>query len=316
MSRRELSMGTHASPIFYFRTIAFNHSGKRIIWVNSPSKKKLKVNFNKKVKCIVFSYKNEYIKYKKLSKNNGRSYPRTNEVYTITNNDTNSNSLHAYINNIKYNNVQLHGNEIATTDLKSSVLNERVSQSSEFEHCPTYYSFKNKNLHCQNGEKTVLEPALYKNAAMPLENANFYKGTSTPKILNVLSMSTNNLKLNSLYHIFDVNSKQLYIIDSGSTLSCFKASEEDKKEPIGFLTAANGTKINIYDVQTKTVNFLLRRDYVHNFMICDVVCNILGLDFFEKYNFLKLPSYPNCLPRLLFTLIYYLILRHYLPFYI
>ena len=244
------------------------------------------MNFNKKVKCIVFSYKNEYIKYKKLSKNNGRSYPRTNEVYTITNNDTNSNSLHAYINNIKYNNVQLHGNEIATTDLKSSVLNERVSQSSEFEHCPTYYSFKNKNLHCQNGEKTVLEPALYKNAAMPLENANFYKGTSTPKILNVLSMSTNNLKLNSLYHIFDVNSKQLYIIDSGSTVSCFKASEEDKKETIGFLTAANGTKINIYDVQTKTVNFLLRRDYVHNFIICDVVCNILGLDFFEKYNFL------------------------------
>src|SRR6201990_2477073 len=149
------------------------------------------------------------------------------------------------------------------------VLNKRVSQSSEFEHCPTYYSFKNKNLHYQNGETTVLETepsALFKNAAMPFENANFYKGTSTPKILNVLSMSTNNLKLNSLYHIFDVNSKQLYIIDSGSTVSCFKASEEDKKETIGFLTAANGTKINIYDVQTKTVNFLLRRDYVHNFI--------------------------------------------------
>src|ERR1044072_6433222 len=87
MSRRELSMGTHASPIFYFRTISFNHSGKRSIGVNSPSKKKLKVHFNKKGMCIVFSDRNEYIKYEKLRKEQENSYPLTNEVYTIKNND-------------------------------------------------------------------------------------------------------------------------------------------------------------------------------------------------------------------------------------
>lgn len=155
---------------------------------------------------------------------------------------------------------QVHLNRIATTDLKPYVLRERASQSSEIEHYhkevhfSLYNSVKGENIHHQDdGNLAAAQESLVlrKNAARPIQNVDFYNGATIPKILNVLNISNLNLKLNPLFRILDVNSKELHVIDTGSTFFIFKVSADAKKEHIGFVTAAKGSQIRIFNTVNK-----------------------------------------------------------------
>lgn len=223
------------------------------------------------------------IKCEIIEKIKEESYPRNK--YTMKNSMYNSLQGKKNINT----NIQVPSSEHANNDLNPIDLSEGASQSNENEY---WYrgnlqspgsSFKDKDMHSQLCDKSVndqetLPPSPI--TAMLVENANSCDGAALPTMSNILHINKNfNTRL---FRVYDAISKELFIVDTGSTFSILKASAEDKNDPIGFLTAANGSQINVYNCVSKDVNFLLRRNYTHNFLIADVIENILGIDFFYK----------------------------------
>ena len=75
-----------------------------------------------------------------------------------------------------------------------------------------------------------------------------------------------------------------FLIDSGSDVSIIPASKILKKlNPICKLTAANSSSINVYKQQVITLDFNLRRNFTHTFLVGDVDRQIIGADFLYEH---------------------------------
>ena len=90
--------------------------------------------------------------------------------------------------------------------------------------------------------------------------------------------------------VTDSNSKLIFLIDTGSDVSCFPKTKCKSSRQSGYkLQAANNTNINTYGTISLTLNIALRRNYLWNFVIADVAVPILGSDFLAHYGLL-----PDC----------------------
>ncbi|CAG4986453.1 unnamed protein product [Colias eurytheme] len=91
--------------------------------------------------------------------------------------------------------------------------------------------------------------------------------------------------------VTDPNSKNKFLIDTGSDLCCFP--RRLLKGPLFSadyeLSAANGSNIKTYGNIPLHLNLGLRRDFRWNFVIADVSTPIIGSDFLSYYNLL-----PDC----------------------
>ena len=210
--------------------------------------------------------------------------------------------------------LQSHCAEEVINDSNLSSVSDRPSRLNESENCVAnlrYASNRYRDMHCQscntantelqllNNSKTANKKDISNNGlvnAVQIENAPPCEMAALGNLVNIVNLrngkdteisnnNNNGFNNNKLYRIFDINSKQLFLIDTGSTVSIIKASAEDKKDPIAYLTAANGSQIKVYNSVNAQINLLLRRGYTHKFLVADVVENILGLDFFTKYKF-------------------------------
>lgn len=94
--------------------------------------------------------------------------------------------------------------------------------------------------------------------------------------------------------VTDQTSKQQFLIDTGSDLSCFPRSFlKDRRTATDYeLSAANETTIKTYGELPLNLNLGLRRDFIWRFVVADVALPILGSDFMAHYSLL-----PDCRHR-------------------
>jgi len=88
--------------------------------------------------------------------------------------------------------------------------------------------------------------------------------------------------------ILDQDTKQQYLIDTGSDVSVYPRSKMSKRTLGTFLPlyAANGTIIPTYDKITLQPNLGLRRAFTWRFIVADVTQPIIGADFLAHFHLL------------------------------
>ena len=91
---------------------------------------------------------------------------------------------------------------------------------------------------------------------------------------------------NSSLSVWDRHTGTQFLVDSGADVCVFPASATLRrtKNPSGFLTAANGSKIDTWGQRLLTLNFGKNRPYQQNFYLADVTRPILGANFFSANN--------------------------------
>lgn len=89
--------------------------------------------------------------------------------------------------------------------------------------------------------------------------------------------------------VIERNSHKNFLVDTGADLSVVPADKDTPNKPddsIVSLFAANGTKINVYEMKRIQIDLGLRRDLSWNFVVADVHCPIIGFDFLEHFDLL------------------------------
>ncbi|KAK3916389.1 Myosin-4 [Frankliniella fusca] len=92
--------------------------------------------------------------------------------------------------------------------------------------------------------------------------------------------------------ITEKNSRQGYLIDTGSDVCCFPRRllpGRKLQETNHVLSAANDSNIKTYGLLPLALNFGLRRNFTWDFIVADVTIPILGSDFLAHYHLL-----PDC----------------------
>ena len=90
-----------------------------------------------------------------------------------------------------------------------------------------------------------------------------------------------------LLRLFDNNSKQQFLIDTGAEVSVFPARRSDwLTQGDVILRAANNSSINTYGFKTLTLNFGLPRPLTWRFLVADVTQPIIGADFLLQHKLL------------------------------
>ena len=90
-----------------------------------------------------------------------------------------------------------------------------------------------------------------------------------------------------LLRLFDNNSKQQFLIDTGAEVSVFPARRSDRlTQGDVILRAANNSSINTYGFKTLTLNFGLPRPLTWRFLVADVTQPIIGADFLLQHKLL------------------------------
>lgn len=97
-----------------------------------------------------------------------------------------------------------------------------------------------------------------------------------------------NLQKELRLHIFDRNTNQKYLIESGSAISVAPASHfsDLKRKTDLTLFAANSTQINTFGSVILNIDLNLRRNFSWNFIIADVQEAITGADLLTHFNLL------------------------------
>ena len=90
-----------------------------------------------------------------------------------------------------------------------------------------------------------------------------------------------------LLRLFDSNSKQRFLIDTGAEVSVFPASRSDRLHKGDVtLRAANNSFINTYGLKQLILDFVLPRPLTWRFLIADVTQPIIGADFLLQHKLL------------------------------
>ena len=86
--------------------------------------------------------------------------------------------------------------------------------------------------------------------------------------------------------MWDRHTGTQFLVDSGADVCVFPASANlwRTKSPSGFLSAANGSKINTWGQRALTLNFGKNKAYQQDFYLADVTRPILGANFFSANN--------------------------------
>ncbi len=81
-------------------------------------------------------------------------------------------------------------------------------------------------------------------------------------------------------------SGQHFLIDTGSSVSTLpaKADSSQRRELTPTAFAANGAAITTYGYHVKRVDFQLCRDFCWSFLLADIPCPIIGIDFLKHFN--------------------------------
>ena len=96
---------------------------------------------------------------------------------------------------------------------------------------------------------------------------------------------TEGLKSNRLY-VFDQTNTKRFLIDTGAEISVLPITNKNRVQPTNFkLYAANGSTINTYGNEFKTLHLGIRA-LAWNFCIADVETPIIGADLIKHYKLL------------------------------
>lgn len=109
--------------------------------------------------------------------------------------------------------------------------------------------------------------------------------------LNKLSVNEtdtdSNVEIKELrLHIMDKNTRQKYLIYSGSIISVIPWTTTTNKQTTFHLTAANGSIIHTYGHRLLTIHLDLKRQFKWIVVVADVKTPIIGADFITHYGFL------------------------------
>ena len=96
--------------------------------------------------------------------------------------------------------------------------------------------------------------------------------------------------------MFDKESKISFLVDSGAQVSLLPAMSGVKRSSPGkfILRSANGSLIHTYGENSLEPNLGLCRTYAHIFIVADVGCTILGVDFLRNFE-LVVDLHSRCL---------------------
>lgn len=90
-----------------------------------------------------------------------------------------------------------------------------------------------------------------------------------------------------LLRLFDKNSQQTFLIDTGAEISVFPAGRSDRLHKRDLtLRAANNSPINTYGFRQFTLDFGLPRPLTWRFLVADVTQPIIGADFLLQHKLL------------------------------
>ena len=97
--------------------------------------------------------------------------------------------------------------------------------------------------------------------------------------------------MGSRLYVTDQISKQRFLVDTGSDLSCFprRLLHEKRAASDYNLSAANNSTIKTYGFHTLTTNLGLQHTYIWRFIVADVTSPVLGSDFLAYYHLV-----PDC----------------------
>ena len=88
-----------------------------------------------------------------------------------------------------------------------------------------------------------------------------------------------------LFYLTDRNSHIKFLIDTGAQVSVIPACTAKTSSPANYtLKAANGSAIATFGNRSLCLDIGLRRPFQWIFIIADVSCGILGVDFLTKFN--------------------------------
>ena len=90
------------------------------------------------------------------------------------------------------------------------------------------------------------------------------------------------MKKSHVLRVRDVVSNEVYLIDTGSTVSVIPARKPNSA-PDGHLVAANATNIRTYGERRRKLDLGLGRPFIFNFIEAEVTQNILGYDFLSRF---------------------------------
>ena len=113
----------------------------------------------------------------------------------------------------------------------------------------------------------------------------------------LVETATSSFPSPSRLFISDRSTKKIFLIDTGSDISCFPrlSMPSHLRRSNYLLQAANNSKIATFGQVTFSLNIGLRREFKWKFVIAEVSCPIIGSDFLAHYALL-----PDCKNACLF----------------